>query len=158
MVKAIMSNGQIRPLEPLPADWQEGQPLRVETPNETKNAVADGPLPLDAIPAPLRVDEGGVVRIGKSRVSFDVFIEQYENGLTPEEMVHAYDTLALADIHVAIAYYLRHRDEVRAYLKRRQEEAEALRTKIETERPPISKEELLARRSARGNENAPTGQ
>ena len=30
MVKAVVRNGEIRPLEPLPADWQEGQPLRVE--------------------------------------------------------------------------------------------------------------------------------
>ncbi len=30
MVKAIVSGGGIRPLEPLPGDWQEGQALRVE--------------------------------------------------------------------------------------------------------------------------------
>jgi hypothetical protein len=30
MVKAVVSHGEIRPLEPLPADWQDGQPLRVE--------------------------------------------------------------------------------------------------------------------------------
>jgi hypothetical protein len=30
MVKAIVSHGGIHPLEPLPADWQEGQQLRVE--------------------------------------------------------------------------------------------------------------------------------
>jgi len=30
MVKAVVNNGEIRPLEPLPADWQEGQRLRVE--------------------------------------------------------------------------------------------------------------------------------
>ncbi len=30
MVKAVMSDGEIRPLEPLPADWREGQPLRIE--------------------------------------------------------------------------------------------------------------------------------
>jgi hypothetical protein len=30
MVKAVISCGEIRPLEPLPPDWQEGQPLRVE--------------------------------------------------------------------------------------------------------------------------------
>ncbi len=29
MVKAAASRGEIRPLEPLPADWQEGQPLLV---------------------------------------------------------------------------------------------------------------------------------
>ena len=30
MVKAVVSCGEIRPLEPLPADWREGQPLRIE--------------------------------------------------------------------------------------------------------------------------------
>jgi uncharacterized protein (DUF433 family) len=115
-------------------------------------------LPLRTDPCPLRVDQGGVVRVGASRISLDLLVEQYENGMTPEGMVRAYDTLSLADIHAVIAYYLRHRDEVRAYLKRRAEEAEALRAKIEAERPCISREELLARRSAREKENAPTGQ
>src|SRR5437762_14285749 len=115
-------------------------------------------LPLHADLPPLRVDDGGAVRIGKSRISLDLVVEQYENGMTPEDMVRAYDTLVLADVHGAIAYYLRHRDEVRAYLKRRAEEAEALRAKIEAERPRISREERLARRSARKNANAPAGQ
>ena len=123
--------------------------------------VAEGPAELFPLPTegpPLRVDEGGVVRVGKSRVSLDLVIEQYENGMTPEDMVRAYDTLVLADVHAVIAYYLRHRDEVRAYLKRRVEEAEALRAKIEAERPRVSREELLARRSAREKDHAPTGQ
>ena len=34
MLKAIVSHGEIRPLEPLPADWQEGQPLRIEKADE----------------------------------------------------------------------------------------------------------------------------
>ena len=115
-------------------------------------------LPLHPEPPPLRVDEGGAIRVGKSRISLDLVVEQYENGMTPEDMVRAYDTLGLADVHAVIAYYLRHRDEVRAYLKRRREEAEGLRAKIEAERPRVSREELLARRSAREKANAPTGQ
>ena len=114
-------------------------------------------LPLYAEVPPLRVDDGGAVRVGQSRVSFDLVVEQYENGMTPEDMVRAYDTLLLADVHSVIAYYLRHRDEVRAYLKRRTEEAEALRAKLEAERPRVSGEELLARRSARDKADASTG-
>lgn len=115
-------------------------------------------LPLHADHPPLRRDEGGAVRVGKSRISLDLIVEQYENGMTPEDMVRAYDTLVLADVHAVIAYYLRHRDELRAYVKQRAEQAEALRKKIEAERPRVSREELLARRSAREKTNAPTGQ
>ena len=104
------------------------------------------------------MDEGGAVRVGKSRISLDLVIEQYDNGMRPEDMVRAYDTLGLADVHAVIAFYLRHRDEVRAYLKRRAEEAQALRAKIEAERPRVAREELLARRRARGTDHVPTGQ
>jgi uncharacterized protein (DUF433 family) len=120
-------------------------------------SLANG-LPLEAVPPPLRVDEGGVVRVGNSRISLDLVVEQYESGMTPEDLVRAYDTLALADVHAVIAYYLRHRDQVRAYLKRREEEAQSLRVKMEAEHPHVSREELLARRGAREKADAPTGQ
>jgi uncharacterized protein (DUF433 family) len=113
-------------------------------------------LPLHADRPPLRVDEQGAVRVGESRISLNLIVDQYENGMTPEDMVRAYDTLVLADVHAVIAYYLRHRDLVRAYMKRREEVADALRTKIEAERPRISREDLLARRSAAENASAPT--
>ena len=114
-------------------------------------------LPIDTEVSLLRVDAGGAVRVGKSRISLDLVVEQYENGMAPEDMVRAYDSLVLADVHEVIAYYLRHRDEVQAYLKQRAEEAEALRAKIEAQRPRISREELLARRSAGKQVDASTG-
>ena len=108
-------------------------------------------------PSPLRVDADGVVRVGAGRITLDLVVEQYENGMTPEAMVQAYDTLRLPDVHAAIAYYLRHTDEVRAYLKRREAEADALRAKIEAERPRISPAEVRARRTQEGA-RAPAGQ
>jgi len=41
MVKAVVSRGEIRPLEPLPADWQEGQPLRVEKVDDGEMSVEE---------------------------------------------------------------------------------------------------------------------
>jgi len=120
-------------------------------------SLANG-LPLGVEVPPLREEPGGVVRVGNSRVSLDLIVEQYENGMTPEDIVRAYDTLVLADVYTVIAYYLRHRDDVRSYLKRREEEAQTLRRQIEAERPRVSAEELLARRKARENVDAPAGQ
>ncbi len=42
MVKAVVSCGGIRPLEPLPADWREGQPLQIEKAD-------DGEMPVEEI-------------------------------------------------------------------------------------------------------------
>jgi uncharacterized protein (DUF433 family) len=100
-------------------------------------------LPLHADHPPLRMDEGAV-RVGNSRVSLDLVVEQYENGMSPEDMVRAYDSLELADVHAAIAYYLRHEDEVRGYLKRRSEQAEALKASIEIQHSRPSRGELHA--------------
>jgi len=41
MVKAVVSRGEIRPLEPLPADWREGQPLRVEKADDSEMPVEE---------------------------------------------------------------------------------------------------------------------
>lgn len=42
MLKAVVRGGEILPLEPLPEDWPEGQPLRVEK-------AEDGDIALDDI-------------------------------------------------------------------------------------------------------------
>jgi hypothetical protein len=31
MIKAVVRNGQIHPLEPMPSDWKDGQEVRVES-------------------------------------------------------------------------------------------------------------------------------
>jgi hypothetical protein len=41
MVKAIVTRGEIRPLEPLPVDWQEGQRVRVEKADDSDTPVEE---------------------------------------------------------------------------------------------------------------------
>jgi uncharacterized protein (DUF433 family) len=83
----------------------------------------------DAVP--LRVDDTGTVRVGKTRVILELVVHAFRDGATPEQLVQDYDTLDLADVYAVIAYYLRHRDEVDAYLAERERQADELRKKIE---------------------------
>lgn len=76
------------------------------------------------VPVPLRVDETGTVRIGKTRVILDVVIAAFYRGSTPEEIVEMFPSLELADVYAVISYYLQHRQEVDVYLQQRQEMAE----------------------------------
>jgi uncharacterized protein (DUF433 family) len=103
-------------------------------------------------PMPLRVDETGTIRVGSTRVSLDVVLADYGSGMSPEEIVAELDTLNLADVYAAIAYYVRHRDEVDEYLRTRQVEAEILRKRAEAQFPDRAnlKADLLARLAQRG--------
>lgn len=83
----------------------------------------------DAVP--LRVDDTGTVRIGQTRVILELVVHAFQSGATAEQIVQDYDTLPLADVYAVIGYYLRHRNEVDAYLSTRAAEAEVLRAKIE---------------------------
>ena len=102
-------------------------------------------LQLDAVPNPLRRDESGAIFVGVSRVTLDLVVELYENGQAPEDMVRGYDTLELPEVHAAIAYYLRHRNEVLAYLRKRTNVADELRAKIEAKRTQLTRDELIIR-------------
>src|SRR5262245_13233235 len=89
--------------------------------------------------------DDGSIRIAKSRVTLETIIITYKMGQTAEEIHYGFPTLALADIHAAIAYYLRHRDEVEKYLKEVEEKGERLRKEIEAKYPTTDlREKLLA--------------
>jgi len=121
---------------------------------ETENGVGSDLLPADL----LQENEGGVVRIGRSRISLDLVVECYENGQTPEDIVRKYDSLPLADAYSVIGFYLRNRERTRAYLTRRAAEAEVLRGLIETAHPPVSRTALEGRRGAPEEDHAAAGQ
>jgi uncharacterized protein (DUF433 family) len=100
---------------------------------------------------PLREDPPGVLRVGQSRVLLELVIHAHQQGKSPQEIVQMYDALDFGDVYAVIAYYLAHQAEVGEYLRQCDEEAEAIRSKIEaTQRPGPSKEELMARAEAKG--------
>ena len=103
------------------------------------------------MPPPLRLAEGGTaVRVGNTRVPLDTVVYEYDKGTSPEEIVHNFPSLDLADVHAVLAYYLRHAAEVRAYLAERERQATELRREIEQRFPQDGlRERLRARRAER---------
>jgi hypothetical protein len=87
-------------------------------------------------------------------VSLDSVVHHYKLGATAEQIAYSFPSLGLADIHLSIAYYLTHREEVEQYLRQQETEAEALKQKIESDpkhqkRMSELRERILARWAAR---------
>ena len=104
-------------------------------------------LSIEPETAPLTTDQDGVVRIGNSRVTLDTVVHAFNDGANAEEISERYPSLRLADIYSVIAYCLRHRPEVAAYLKDREAFAAEVRRQNEIVFPKTGlRERLLARR------------
>ncbi len=105
-------------------------------------------LTITAEPIPLTVDKHGVVRVGGTRVTLDTVIGTFQDGCTAEEIVLQYPSLKLDDVYAVVTYYLRHKQEVDAYLCQREKEAEEIRRKVEARWDQRGiRERLLRRRS-----------
>lgn len=102
---------------------------------------------VDSEPVPLSRDAHGVLHVGLSRVTLDVVVGAFREGATAEEIAHQYPTLDLADVYAVISYYLRHQEEVKAYLSHRRDAAATIRRQNEARVDPSGvRDRLLARR------------
>jgi uncharacterized protein (DUF433 family) len=96
---------------------------------------------------PLREDASGALRGGSSRVLVELVIRAFQDGVTPETIAQCYPTATLTDIYAVIAYYLRHRQEVEAYLAAREQRAQGVRQRIERHQGDLAdlRRRMLAR-------------
>ncbi|MBE9064292.1 DUF433 domain-containing protein [cf. Phormidesmis sp. LEGE 11477] len=101
---------------------------------------------------PLRWDESGGIRIGKTRVTLDSVLASYHKGAVPEEIALQYSVLSLSEIYAVIAYYLSHRQLVDDYLKERDHQTQQWRQQL-SEKHNLTdlRQRLLARRQSQEN-------
>jgi len=115
-------------------------------------------LSITAEPVPLETDVDGVVRVSNTRVTLDTIIAAFHDGATAEEITQQYPALFLADVYAVIAYYLRRHAEVDAYLRKRQQQADAIRYQNEARFDPIGvRDRLLARQANQASHHASAG-
>jgi uncharacterized protein (DUF433 family) len=100
-----------------------------------------------SIAVPLFEDGQGGLRVTGTRIPLERIIYAYQNGENPEGIIDSYDTLQLADVYAVLAWYLAHKEEVEAYLARREKEAKEIRQAIEAQQPDRAglRDRLMAR-------------
>jgi hypothetical protein len=76
-----------------------------------------------------------------------VLVAAFKRGKTPEAIHQGYETISLADAYAIFTYYLRHRDEVDAYLAEQDQQGAEVRERVEAIWPPEEgfREKLVAR-------------
>ena len=95
-------------------------------------------LVLERETPPLYKDKTGAIRVGISRVLLETVIRAFQDGASPESIIHRYSTLSLSDVYNTIGYYLRHQDAVEEYLSQRKQLAEAIRQRLSSIQPDLS--------------------
>ena len=92
--------------------------------------------------------EDGVYKVGDTRVSLDTVVYHFNKGSDAAEIQHDYDSMSLAQVHAAIAYYLHNSAKVDEYLAKREIEREQQWREHEGQFPPkITHEMLLTRKN-----------
>ena len=86
-----------------------------------------------AVEVPLRTDEGGVIRIGNTRVTLQAIVADFHRGASPEEIAYHYSALSLSDVYLVVGYYLRERIEVDAYVRQQRMLADEARDAYEVD-------------------------
>ena len=90
------------------------------------------------------------IRIKGTRVGIETVLDDYLSGASPEEIAARYRTLTLEQVYATVTYYLRHREEVDAYLARWRAYTEAAWQEQQRNPSPVVRRlrELKARRQS----------
>jgi uncharacterized protein (DUF433 family) len=88
---------------------------------------------------------GGRPRIDGHRITVEDVAIWYERlGMSPDEIVSAYPSITLSDVHAALAYYYEHRARMDAAIR----EGEQLVAQMKAQAPPSLLRQKLQQRSA----------
>ncbi len=73
-------------------------------------------LDLHAAAPPLETSDDGTVRVAGTRITLDLVVHEYDAGSSAEDLVLRYPSVSLSDAYAVIAFVLRERAAVDAYL------------------------------------------
>lgn len=86
----------------------------------------DMAVTIHAEPVPLQADADGALRVAGTRIGLEVIVSQYREGASAETIAERFPVLTPADVHAALAYFLRHQEEVNRYLAEQTSKADTV--------------------------------
>ena len=96
------------------------------------------------------------MRVGGTDVPLDSVVAAFHQGHSPEMILAQYPSLSLEEVYGAIAYYLAHRTDVDAYLKRQDALWAKTLARVDASPPPVVRRlRAGARVSASGQRTSP---
>lgn len=101
------------------------------------------------LPALLKAWDDGTIRVGSSRVLFELVVQHFKQGATAEQIQHSFPSLTLREVYGAIYYYLEHTEEVEDYLVRQEAQAEEAERTVRDAQVETSLQKRLEERRAR---------
>lgn len=103
---------------------------------------------LEPLAVPLALVEGGQLRVAGTRIPFQMIVYAYREGASTEEILERLPTLKADDLYSLLAYYLRHKAEVDAYVLEQEHLEDQWQEKIEARFPQSGlRQKLLVRRA-----------
>jgi uncharacterized protein (DUF433 family) len=98
------------------------------------------------------LDNHGVYRVGRTRVSLDSVVIGFQLGFSAETIQDQYPALTLEEVYGAIAFYLANQKIVEDYLKKQEKVWQEFREKVDQTPSPVV-ERLRKLKAARVREN-----
>jgi uncharacterized protein (DUF433 family) len=98
-------------------------------------------------PPPLEERANGVICVSGTRISLERVIGAFLAGGTPEQIAQDFDSLSIQQVYAVVNFYLQNRDEVDGYLALADQDATAVRGRVENQFDPVGiRARLLSRR------------
>ena len=97
----------------------------------------------------------GAWRITNSRVSLDSVVYAYWEGKSPEAIAEEFPTLSVEYVYGAIAFYLRHKKQIDAFLSQQAQQWKHLWQSSETQHGPLLDRIRASRRAPAEDEPSP---
>jgi uncharacterized protein (DUF433 family) len=101
------------------------------------------------LPALLTAWDDGTIRVGSSRVLFELVVYHFKQGATAEQIQHSFPSLTLREVYGAIYYYLEHAQEVEDYLVSQERQADEAERAVRSAQIATSLQKRLEERRAR---------